>query len=139
MLLTSPVPANGMGNHVNAIVRPAFGNLLDVVPRAIAVRREPCQYGAMCRNIRVLNNFEPPATSDEIHAAALQYVRKVSGSTKPSAANEAVWNEAVEQVAHITAHLLESLVTNAPKRNREIEAAKAKARSAKRYGEQAAS
>jgi hypothetical protein len=98
-----------------------------------------CQYGAMCRNIRVLNNFEPPATGDEIHAAALQYVRKVSGSTKPSAANEEAWNEAVEEIAHITAHLLDALVTTAPKRNREVEAAKAKARAAKRYGEQAAS
>ena len=93
----------------------------------------------MCRNIRVLNNFEPPATNDEIHAAALQYVRKVSGSTKPSAANEAVFNEAVEEIAHITAHLLDALVTNAPKRDREVEAAKAKERSAKRFGERAAS
>jgi hypothetical protein len=93
----------------------------------------------MCRNIRVLNNFEPPATTDEIHAAALQYVRKVSGSSKPSAANEAVFNDAVEQVAHITAHLLNDLVTTAPKRDREVEAAKAKERSAKRFGEREAS
>ena len=93
----------------------------------------------MCRNIRVLNNFEPPATSEEIHAAALQYVRKVSGATKPSAANEAAFNEAVEQIAHITAHLLDSLVTAAPKRDREVEAAKAKERSRKRFGERAAS
>ena len=88
----------------------------------------------MCRNIRVLNNFEPPARSDEIQAAALQYVRKVSGATKPSAANEAAFNEAVEQIAHITAHLLDALVTTAPKRNREVEAAKARERSAERYG-----
>jgi hypothetical protein len=93
----------------------------------------------MCRNIRVLNNFEPPATNDEIRAAALQYVRKVSGSTKPSAANEAVFNAAVEEIAHITAHLLDDLVTTAPKRDREVEAAKAKARAAKRYGEREAS
>lgn len=93
----------------------------------------------MCRNIRTLHNFEPPATKDEIHAAALQYVRKVSGTSKPSAANAEAFNDAVEQVAHITAHLLDALVTNAPKRDRETEAAKAKARAAKRYGERAAS
>lgn len=93
----------------------------------------------MCRNIRVLNNFDPPATNDEIHAAALQYVRKVSGSTKPSAANAEAFNRAVAEVAHITAHLLDDLVTTAPKRDRDVEAAKAKARAAKRYGERAAS
>jgi hypothetical protein len=93
----------------------------------------------MCRNIRVLNNFDPPAQSDEIHAAALQYVRKVSGSSKPSAANKEAFDEAVEQIAHITGHLLDSLVTTAPKRDREVEAAKAKARSAARFGDQAAS
>lgn len=88
----------------------------------------------MCRNIRQLNNFEPAATSDEIHAAALQYVRKVSGSTKPSQANQAAFDEAVGQIAHITAHLLEHLTTSAPPKNRETEAAKARARSAARYG-----
>lgn len=93
----------------------------------------------MCRNIRVLNNFDPPATSDEVRAAALQYVRKVSGSSKPSAANEEVFNAAVAEIAHITQHLLEDLVTSAPPRNREVEAAKAKERSAKRFGERAAS
>jgi hypothetical protein len=93
----------------------------------------------MCRNIRVLNNFDPPANSDEIHAAALQYVRKVSGSTKPSAANKQAFDEAVEQIAHLTGHLLDSLVSAAPKRDRDIEAAKAKARSAARFGDQAAS
>jgi hypothetical protein len=87
----------------------------------------------MCRNIKVLNNFEPPATSDEVRAAALQYVRKVSGTTKPSAANEAAFAAAVEEVAHITEHLLDALVTNAPKRDREVEAAKARERAAKRY------
>ena len=87
----------------------------------------------MCRNIKVLNNFEPPATSDEVHAAALQYVRKVSGTAKPSAANQAAFNAAVEEIAHITGHLLDSLVTNAPKRDREVEAAKARERAAKRY------
>ncbi|HVX44401.1 MAG TPA: DUF2277 domain-containing protein [Mycobacteriales bacterium] len=92
----------------------------------------------MCRNIRVLNNFDPPATDDEVHAAALQYVRKVSGTTKPSAANKEVFEAAVAEIAHITQHLLEDLVTTAPPRNREVEAAKAKARSAKRFGERAA-
>ena len=88
----------------------------------------------MCRNIKVLHNFEPHATSEEIHAAALQYVRKVSGSTHPSKANEAAFTRAVEEIAHITAHLLEDLVTSAPPRDREVEAAKAKARAAVRFG-----
>ena len=87
----------------------------------------------MCRNIRQLHNFEPPATSEEVRAAALQYVRKVSGSTKPSQANQAAFERAVEQVAHITEHLLADLVTSAPPKDREIEAAKARERSAKRY------
>ncbi len=88
----------------------------------------------MCRNIRPLNNFEPPATSDEVAAAALQYVRKVSGATKPSAANEAAFDRAVAEIAHITEHLLESLVTTAPAKNREVEAEKARARARLRYG-----
>ncbi|MDR7085481.1 hypothetical protein J2X11_000320 [Aeromicrobium panaciterrae] len=87
----------------------------------------------MCRNIRTLHNFEPAATNDEVQAAALQYVRKVSGSTKPSKANEEAFNNAVAEIAHITGHLLEDLVTNAPPKDREIEAAKAKERAAKRY------
>ncbi|MER5268468.1 DUF2277 domain-containing protein [Actinosynnema sp. NPDC002837] len=88
----------------------------------------------MCRNIRVLHNFEPPATEDEVRAAAVQYVRKVSGSTRPSAANQAAFDAAVEAVAEATRVLLESLVTQAPPRDREVEAAKAKERSAARYG-----
>ncbi|KOX21413.1 hypothetical protein ADK67_27465 [Saccharothrix sp. NRRL B-16348] len=88
----------------------------------------------MCRNIRVLHNFEPPATEDEVHAAAVQYVRKVSGSTRPSAANQAAFDAAVEAVAEATRVLLESLVTQAPPRDREVEAAKAKERSALRFG-----
>ena len=88
----------------------------------------------MCRNIRTLHNFEPPATTEEIHASALQYVRKISGSAKPSRANEAVFDRAVEEVATITARLLDELVTAAPPRNREVEAAKARARAAERYG-----
>ncbi|WP_309115656.1 DUF2277 domain-containing protein [Saccharothrix sp.] len=88
----------------------------------------------MCRNIRVLHNFEPPATEDEIRAAAVQYVRKVSGSTHPSAANREAFDIAVEAVAEATRVLLESLVTKAPPRDREVEAAKAKERAAARYG-----
>jgi hypothetical protein len=87
----------------------------------------------MCRNIRTLYNFEPPASSDEVHAAALQYVRKISGFTKPSRANEAAFERAIEAVAAISAQLLEELETNAPPKNREAEAAKARARSAQRY------
>jgi len=87
----------------------------------------------MCRNIRQLHNFEPPATDDEVQASALQYVRKISGSTKPSQANQAAFDRAVEEVAAATTRLLEHLVTNAPPKNREEEAAKAKARSAQRY------
>lgn len=88
----------------------------------------------MCRNIRPLNNFAPPASTDEVRAAALQYVRKVSGTTKPSAANQAAFDAAVEEVAEATARLLDSLVTTAPPKDREIEAAKARARAAERYG-----
>ena len=88
----------------------------------------------MCRNIKTLHNFDPPATSEEVRAAALQYVRKVSGSTKPSKANEAVFMRAVDDIAHITAHLLEDLVTGAPPRDREADAAKARARAEKRFG-----
>lgn len=88
----------------------------------------------MCRNIRPLHNFEPHASSEEVHAAALQYVRKVSGMTKPSQANAEVFDRAVDEIAHVTEHLLADLVTSAPPKDREVEAAKAKARSAKRFG-----
>jgi len=87
----------------------------------------------MCRNIHTLHNFEPAATNDEVHAAALQYVRKVSGATKPSKANTEAFERAVAEIAHITRHLLDDLVTTAPTKNREVEAAKARARSAHRY------
>jgi hypothetical protein len=87
----------------------------------------------MCRNIRTLHNFEPPATEDEIQAAALQYVRKISGFTKPSQANAEAFERAVHAVAEISAQLLDELVTNAPPKDREAEAAKARARSAQRY------
>jgi hypothetical protein len=91
----------------------------------------------MCRNIRTLHNFEPPATDDEVHAAALQYVRKISGSTKPSQANAAAFERAVESVAAISRELLAELVTVAPPKNREIEAQRARARAAERYGKTA--
>ena len=87
----------------------------------------------MCRNIKTLHNFEPPATHDEIHASALQYVRKISGSTKPSQANAAVFERAVEEVVAATERLLDGLVTAAAPRDRETEAAKARARAQKRY------
>ncbi|MGC3994234.1 MAG: DUF2277 domain-containing protein [Propionicimonas sp.] len=87
----------------------------------------------MCRNIHTLHNFEPAATSDEVNAAALQYVRKVAGTTRPSRANQEAFDEAVHAIAHATQHLLDHLTTSAPPRNREEEAAKARARSASRY------
>jgi hypothetical protein len=87
----------------------------------------------MCRAIKTLHNFAPPASDDEIRASALQFVRKISGFTRPSKANEAVFNRAVDDVAHVAHHLLADLVTNAPPRDRATEAAKAKARSAQRF------
>lgn len=87
----------------------------------------------MCRNIRPLFNFDPPATDAEIRASALQYVRKLSGTTKPSRANEAAFERAVDEVALATRRLLDSLVTNAPPRDREVEAMKARERSARRF------
>jgi hypothetical protein len=87
----------------------------------------------MCRNIRTLHNFEPPATEDEVRASALQYVRKISGSAKPSRVNTEAFEEAVDAVAEVTATLLDGLVTSAPPKDREVEAAKARARSAQRF------
>jgi hypothetical protein len=87
----------------------------------------------MCRNIRTLHNFEPNATSEEVHEAALQYVRKISGSAKPSQANQEVFDRAVHEIAHATEALLDGLVTTAPPKNREEEAAKRKARAEKRF------
>lgn len=87
----------------------------------------------MCRNIRTLYNFDPPATEEEVRAAALQYVRKISGFSKPSHANQEAFERAVEAVAHVSAHLLHELRTAAPAKNREAEAAKARARSAQRF------
>ena len=93
----------------------------------------------MCRNIRTLHNFEPPATDDEVHAAALQYVRKISGTTKPSKANEPAFQRAVEEIAHISRHLLDDLVTAALPRDRETEAARARERFERRQSRFAAS
>jgi hypothetical protein len=88
----------------------------------------------MCRNIKTLFNFDPPVTDEEVHAASLQFVRKISGFTKPSKANEAAFEKAVEDVAAVSASFLRSLETTAPPKNREEEAAKAKARAAERFG-----
>jgi hypothetical protein len=88
----------------------------------------------MCRNIRTLYNFEPPTSSDEVHAAALQYVRKVSGMNKPSQANEAAFDQAVQEIAHVTHHLLADLVTTAPPKDREVEAERRRARAVARFG-----
>jgi hypothetical protein len=93
--------------------------------------------GAMCRNIRMLFNFEPPATEEEVRAAALQYVRKVSGATRPSRANEAAFARAIDEIAHTTMHLLCDLVASAPPKNREAEAIKARQRWQKRIMRQA--
>ena len=87
----------------------------------------------MCRNIKTLHNFEPPATEDEIHASALQYVRKLSGTTKPSKANEEAFDRAVEAVTAVTVRLLDELVTQAPPKDREVEAAKRRERSQRRF------
>jgi hypothetical protein len=87
----------------------------------------------MCRNIRTLHNFEPAATQEEVREAALQYVRKISGSSKPSRANEEAFYRAVDEIAHVTAHLLDSLVTTAPPKDREVEAAKRRARAEQRF------
>ncbi len=91
----------------------------------------------MCRNIHTLHNFAPPATSEEVHAAALQYVRKISGTSKPSAANQEAFDTAVHEVAHATQHLLDALVTTAPPRDREVERPRALARNEKRFGSRA--
>jgi hypothetical protein len=92
----------------------------------------------MCRNIRQLHNFDPPATDDEVRASAIQYVRKVGGFTKPSKANAEAFDRAVDEITAVTTRYLEALVTNAPPKNREAEAAKARARAAERYGTAAA-
>jgi hypothetical protein len=101
--------------------------------RSIVFRRKPKENRKMCRNIRPLYNFDPPTTTEEVRNASLQFVRKVSGFTKPSKANEEAFNHAVHEVSHTIQHLLNSLVTTAPPRDREVEAAKGRARSAARF------
>ncbi len=106
------------------------------VPQPGQVPSKPPRGGyaeGMCRNIRTLHNFEPPATAEEVHDAALQYVRKISGSTKPSQANAEAFERAVERIAAATADLLDELVTSAPPKDREVEAAKRRARASARY------
>jgi hypothetical protein len=103
------------------------------LPGAEGARKTIDYDRSMCRNIRTLHNFEPPATEDEIRASALQYVRKIGGFTKPSQANVEAFDRAVDAVSEISARLLDELVTNAPPKDREVEAAKARARAAERY------
>jgi hypothetical protein len=105
---------------------------MSAIVAAALIRRES-KLTLMCRNIRVLYNFEPATTDDEVQAAALQYVRKVSGMNKPSKANEAAFNRAVHEIAHVTQHLLADLVTTAPPKDREVEAERRRARAAARY------
>lgn len=108
-------------------------NAANVKYRRVALRPGLWHAGRMCRNIRVLHNFDPPATTDEVWAAAVQYVRKVSGSSRPSAANRDAFDRAVAEIADATQRLLDALVTSAPAKDREAEAAKARARSAARF------
>jgi hypothetical protein len=104
------------------------------LPESIQRAEAPARYPrGMCRNIRTLHNFDPPASHEEVRASALQYVRKISGFTKPSQANAEAFERAVDAVTHASMHLLDELVTNAPPKDREVEAAKARARSAQRY------
>jgi hypothetical protein len=127
----------GPVSHTELLARRAADSSSTRLGRRCAARRTMVENGGtmgrMCRNIRPLNNFEPPASRDEVRDAALQYVRKVAGMSKPSKVNEAVFYRAVEQIAHATQHLLDDLVTTAPPKNREVEAAKARARSANRF------
>jgi hypothetical protein len=102
--------------------------------KRVGKSRQRSYAAGMCRNIRPLSNFEPPATHDEVQAAALQYVRKISGTTKPSRVNAEAFDRAVAEVAAASARLLDALVTTAPPKDREIEAAKARERAALRYG-----
>jgi hypothetical protein len=118
--------------HLPFIEMNAHERLLPRAGYARCARTRPKE-ATMCKNIRTLHNFEPEATDEEIHASALQYVRKISGSTKPSKVNEAAFYEAVDEVAAATQRLLDRLVTTAPPRDREVEAARARARAAKRF------
>jgi hypothetical protein len=101
---------------------------------SLAIRLRQRGSSFMCRNIRTLFNFDPPVTPDEVRAASLQFVRKITGFNKPSKANEAAFSRAIDEIAHVSMHLLQSLETDAPPKNREEAAAKAKARAAERFG-----
>ena len=120
---------------MRGLLEGAVGHRLSVVIglRSAFLKPARSNLGPMCRNIRTLHNFEPPASEEEVRAAALQYVRKISGFTKPSQANAAAFERAVDAVAATSSELLAALVTSAPPRDREVEAAKARARSAQRY------
>lgn len=137
-MLWSSVGLAGDGVGRRTVVNPGTE-----IPRRVAAEGgrlpRPCQvgschHGIMCRNIRVLHNFAPPASQEEIQGAALQYVRKISGTNRPSTANQEAFDAAVAEVADATRTLLDRLVTRAPPRDREIEAEKARARAAQRYG-----
>ena len=106
--------------------------IIIIISKAVSANSKEAM--RVCRNIKVLYNFDPPATDDEIHSAAVQFVKKISGFAKPSAANEEAFNRAVREVAHASSSLLRSLVTEAPARNREIEAGKAHQRAVLRFG-----
>ncbi|GAB7003171.1 hypothetical protein JCM18899A_06420 [Nocardioides sp. AN3] len=124
----SPGPPQGRSDRTAAQVT-RMGHVIEDRP-SVGARTYPDR---MCRNIRPLHNFEPPATEDEVTAAALQFVRKVAGTTKPSLANQAAFDRAVAEIAHATRHLLDDLVTTAPPKDRDVEAAKRRARAEARY------
>src|SRR5215208_653194 len=148
-LRSRPLPRRNLDGAVRPSSLLVTARTTPPVSRAAAIRASPiqrftarcipptwaagCNFVGMCRNIRTLHNFEPPATEEEIRASALQYVRKVSGSTKASKANEEAFDRAVDEVVEVTSRLLDSLVTTAPPKNREVEAAKLRERAAKRY------
>jgi hypothetical protein len=134
-------PADGGCNPAAARGWPEPGWPLALPPRSPYIRasRIVRSEAIMCRNIRTLHNFKPPATEEEIRASALQFVRKLSGFTRPSKANEAAFDRAVDEVSAAARTLIGSLVTTAPPRDRAVEAAKARARSTERYGSAAAS
>ena len=127
-------PRHARVRHLNGMVAPA--GLISQIPLRRVSKRTPGERG-MCRNIKTLFNFDPPATDQEIRGASLQFVRKLSGFNKPSKANEAAFNRAVEQAAAVARSLLDSLVTNAAPRDRAVEAARARARATARFGQAA--
>src|SRR3954451_8579034 len=129
----SPERVRSLGGRRTSVLPPAEGGRPTFGRPAPAPDRRRRNLSGMCRNIRPLYNFEPPATHDEVHDAAVQFVRKVSGFTKPAKANEEAFERAVQEISAATTRLLDSLVTNAPPKDREVEAEKRRARSAERY------